>query len=90
MEILSNSEEYDIYNSDAMKNYIEFKWFKVGRGHHAFGAVVHFVYIVYMAWYVNQIYIMASLQTMDNHIKFNAGSMVFAGAIFYPAVYETM
>ena len=57
MEILSNSEEYDIFNTDALKNYIEFKWNRVGRNHHAFGAVVHLVYLIYLAYYVNEIYI---------------------------------
>jgi len=62
MEILSNSEEYDIFNTDAIQNFIKFKWTKVGRNHHAFGAMIHLLYLLYLCFYVNDVYIRASYQ----------------------------
>ena len=89
MDILSNSEEYDIFATDAMQNYIEFKWMKVGRSHHAFGALLHIVYLVYLAWYVNRTYIRAGLQKAGGgYITHNEPALVFAAAIVYPVVYE--
>jgi hypothetical protein len=63
MEILADTEEFDIFNTDAMQNYIEFKWNRVGKNHHAFGALLHLGYLIYLCIYVNKIYIDASYQT---------------------------
>lgn len=34
MAILSESEELSIFRTDIVKDYIEFKWVKIGIGHH--------------------------------------------------------
>jgi hypothetical protein len=66
MEIISGSDEYDIFNSDAMQNYIEFKWIKVGKNHHSFGAMLHLVYLIYLCFYINDVYCNASYQGKKN------------------------
>ena len=89
MQILSESEEYDIFDTEAIQTYIKFKWDKVGRNHHAFGALVHLLYLIYLARYVNHVYIDAALQNGPGQPpKDNDESMYFLIGIAYPTLYE--
>ena len=45
-----------------MQNYIEFKWNNVGKNHHSFAAVIHLIYLVYLCYYIDDVYINASYQ----------------------------
>jgi len=90
MEIMSESEEYDIFNTEAIKDFIDFKWAKIGRNHHTTGGIVHLIYILYLAFYVNHVYIDAAIQKdpNDKAPKGNPASYIFAVSIIYPAGYE--
>lgn len=91
MDIISTSEEYDIFNTDAIKNLIDFKWSRTGRIHHALGAIVHLIYISYLMYYVNHVYNNAAVQKKDPADSIypdNPASYIFAVAIAYPAGYE--
>jgi hypothetical protein len=92
MEILSETEEYDIFNTDAMQNYIEFKWNRVGRNHHAFGAMLHVIYLGYLCYYINDVYIKAGFQGRFDKDPFarNYESLLFILAVLYPLCYESM
>lgn len=92
MEILAESDEFDMFTTDAMQNYIDFKWTKVGRNHHAFGAMLHLIYLIYLCYYVNDIYINASYQNkleIETYAE-NTKSLVFIIAVLYPFVYESV
>jgi hypothetical protein len=92
MEILSNSQEYDIFNTDAIQNLIKFKWRNVGRNHHAFGALMHLLYLLYLCFYVNNVYITASYQNKLDVDKnaLNTESLIFIIGVLYPFSYEFM
>ena len=92
MEIISATEEFDIFNTDALQNYIEFKWNRVGKNHHAFGAMLHLVYLVYLCIYINNIYIEAGFQGKKNKdaAAKNSESLIFIIAVLYPLAYESL
>ena len=92
MYLLSTSEEFDIWNTNAMQNYIEFKWNKVGRNHHAFAAILHLCYLIYMCYYVNDVYINASYQERlaINKDAINTQATLFIVFAIYPTCYETL
>ena len=92
MQILSESTEYNIFQTDAMQNYIDFKWSKVGRNHHAFGAMQHFLYLIYLSYYINDIYIDASFQKKKDRDPEaqNLQSIFFILFVLYPFGYENL
>ena len=92
MELLSKTEEYSIFNTDAMQYYIDFKWEKVGKNHHAFGAILHYVYLLYFCMYVNDVYIDANYQFIKekDESALNSESLVFIVGVLYPLGYEVM
>ena len=93
MKSFSESLEYDIFTTDAMKNYIEFEWKKQGWGHHALGSLFHIYHIVYIGWYINMVYINAELQSKKekgNIIERHLPQFFLPLAIVYPTFYETL
>ena len=90
MEIMSETEEYDIFNTEAIKDFIDFKWAKTGKQHHSLGGIIHLIYILYLMFYVNHVYNNASVQKDPGDIapKSNPASYIFAIAIAYPSGYE--
>jgi len=57
IKIISESEEFNIFKADSMKNFIEYKWNAIGRNHHLYGVANHILHIVSLAWYTNNVYI---------------------------------
>jgi hypothetical protein len=56
IDYISNCSELQIFNEDAIMNYIDYKWEKVGRRVHLFGCANHFVYLIILAYYVDFVY----------------------------------
>jgi hypothetical protein len=95
MAILSDSEELSIFRTDIIKDYIEFKWHKIGISHHTRGFLTHFAFLIFLIWYTNYIYIDATLQeAFDvkdyNAVKLNPAAIAFPIMWLYPVIYESV
>jgi len=57
MELLSTSEELDIFGTTSLQKLIEFKWEAYALNHHMLGCFFHFFYLIILVIYINIIYI---------------------------------
>jgi hypothetical protein len=57
MEIISETDELDIFRTKVLHDLVEFKWNAYGKSVHYFGAFLHIGYIITFFIYVNQVYI---------------------------------
>ena len=81
MDLVSNSDELDIFHTDALLQVIDFKWNLYGRKHHLLGCFTHFFYVFSIINYVNQAYM--------KHGEPKLGLMISLGlGILYPALYD--
>jgi len=53
MTLCAETEEIEIFQTDALCQLIEFKWVCYGRGHHFFGCMMHLFYTAVFIVYVN-------------------------------------
>ena len=54
---LANTDEIDLFDSNTIQDFIEFKWNEVGQTHHLFGFGIHILYLIGLIWYTKHIYI---------------------------------
>ena len=52
MQLCGETEELEIFETDAMQQVIQFKWDKYGRNHHLLGCVMHLFYTFILIVYV--------------------------------------
>jgi len=65
MSVLSDSDEFELFNTEAVAQLIRFKWEVYGQRHHTIGAVVHLIQTLILTFYVNIIYINNMLCTPE-------------------------
>lgn len=53
MTLCAETEEIEIFQTDALCQLIEFKWVSYGRAHHFFGCMMHLFYTAVFIVYVN-------------------------------------
>ena len=97
VKIISESEEFNIFKAESMKNFIEYKWREIGRGHHLYGVVNHVLYIVALTWYTNNVYIQAGFIKYDTYGGYigirlldndNYLAYLFMVCMIYPVTYS--
>ena len=87
----TDTSELDMFQSQALKDIIEFKWAQYGFKFHLLGATIHMFQISILIFYVNFIYIQASLE-FDENGKIKGGNpyaVILLGGIIYPFCYES-
>ena len=57
VKIISESEEFNIFKSESMKNFIEYKWGAIGLTHHLYNVVNHVCFLIALGWYITKVYI---------------------------------
>jgi hypothetical protein len=57
MELCADTEELEIFETDAIKDIIDFKWRVYGRSHHFLGMTMHMLYSLMINIYVSEAYI---------------------------------
>lgn len=97
VKIISESDEFNIFKTESMKNFIEYKWREIGFGHHLWGAIIHVIFLVFIAVYTNTVYINADFQAYEKeytkegfNFKKNENwmALVFVVMMIYPTVYS--
>jgi hypothetical protein len=57
MEIISDSDELEMFNCKSIQDLIEFKWNKYAKYIHYTGSFFHVSYVIVFFIYVNEVYI---------------------------------
>ena len=52
MQVLANSEEVEIFNTDLVKDVIDYKWYTYAIKIHALAAIVHASYVLVLIFYI--------------------------------------
>jgi|TARA_B110001450_G_scaffold255281_1_gene282438 hypothetical protein len=91
LEECANSEELSIFETDTLKDLIEFKWNQYGYLFHLGGFLIHAVYVLMLFVYTDMVYINGSSKALaDDGFKTNFHSLliVLLALITYPLLYE--
>ena len=56
MALCSETEELEVFETDALKDIIDFKWRMYGRKHHFLGMAMHMLYTAMINIYVSEAY----------------------------------
>lgn len=81
MELCRNTEELQIFQTEAMRDIIDFKWKMYGRRHHFLGMAMHMFYTLMITIYVHEAY-MREPQHQSIY------TILLAIGIIYPAYYD--
>jgi len=57
MDAVSNSDELAIFNTDTIRDMIDYKWETFARRQHLFGGFVHMCYLVVLILYINHTFL---------------------------------
>ena len=52
MTICGDTEELEVFETDALQQVIQFKWDKYGKNHHLLGCIMHLFYTLIIIIYV--------------------------------------
>lgn len=81
MQLCGETEELEIFETEALQQVIQFKWDTYGRNHHLLGCIMHLFYTFILILYVKQSYIVES----EDQIIY---AILIAIGIVYPALYD--
>ena len=81
MQLCSDTEELEIFETECMQNIIEFKWTMYGRKHHYLGMAMHMFYTLMITIYVHEAY-------MNQPMHQQLYTVLLAVGILYPAFYD--
>jgi len=56
-EIIGNTDNLEIFETEAIKGIINFKWNKFGKQLHYTCAIIHFIYVIMFMVYVDSVYL---------------------------------
>ena len=82
MDECFRSEELELFNSEAIKDILYFKWKTFATKFHMIGCIMHFAYMFLLFNYIFQIYINFN----EHHM--NLMNVVLCAGLLYPCLYE--
>lgn len=96
---MCEGDEIEIFNTDCVKDVIEFKWGAYGFNFHLFGLIYHMAYMVILFLYTNIVYISPPEHIVDgkpvppyaanyDYSQINMYSYFLLAGVLYPALYE--
>ena len=84
MDLLSKSEDLDIFDTKVVSDLIKFSWQNYASHVHFFGAFIHLIYMISFFTYVGLIY-----QYRDFSARSHLLILMFV-CLLYPLIYETL
>ena len=84
MEIISETEEIELFNCKVVRDLIEFNWDSYAKHIHLFGAFIHCVYVFIHAFYIHQVYL-----DREYSYRFEFCTMMLV-CLIYPMVYDML
>lgn len=83
MELFSETDELEIFDTDTIQHIVEYKWTMYGRQHHILGMAMHMFYTLMIIVYVSKAYLHEIKHQQQMTI------VLFIG-VLYPAYYDMM
>jgi hypothetical protein len=94
LAICTDSNELAMFESETLKDLIEFKWNAFAWNWHLFGCVIHLAYIVILFLYTDLIYIQgtgaSTKEETGEDKEMNSYSIILLIGVIYPACYEAV
>ena len=93
LEDLAGSEDLSIFESETVKDLIEFKWNRFGFYFNLFGFLVHGFNVLMIFLYIDYVYINGSTDSLENerHVKIKQKYLkIIVALVGYPLFYETL
>lgn len=92
MDQCAATEERDIFESQSLKDIIDFKWNEYGMNLHRIGCIMHISQIVVLIFYVDFVYIRNQLpiDPATGEYKENTLALVLLAGLIYPTIYESI
>jgi hypothetical protein len=84
LELLAESDELAVFETESVKQLINFKWEKQAYRFHLFSFVMHMAYILNFMFYVYQAYILGH----EDSLKPNCYALL--ANLVYPVIYEAI
>lgn len=84
MSLCESTDELDIFETDCLKELIDFKWVTYSQKWHILGCIMHFLYMFTIVLFVQHVYIEMDLE--EKHYY----DTILAAGILYPLTYDTM
>ena len=90
MEALCNSEELDIFASEAVMSMIDYKWFTYGYNSHFYGCICHILYITVLVMFISNTYLFKKEDFPKDKVHTAAPEyMIIMGLLLvYPLLYD--
>lgn len=79
MDLIGATEELEIFDSETLQQYIEYKWLTYGQAHFIFGCCMHCLYVLMLIVYINLTYLYDEASVP--HTEY---TLVLSLALFYP------
>jgi hypothetical protein len=89
-ETCTNSNELNMFKSQALQDVIDFKWNEFGFNFHLVGSMIHMVQMSILIFYINYVYITGSLEVDEagKIVGSNPSAIVLLTGIIYPMCYS--
>lgn len=84
MKLCCESDELEIFDSENFIQLIEYKWEQFGRNLHLRGCCLHFMYVIILMVYVDEIYIHNKSENMQMY------SIILIFGVIYPTWYDSL
>ena len=84
MQILEDTDEFEVFNTEPILELIEFKWNNYSKSFHCIGCFMHFMYVGTIAVFTYFVYILNDREYQYQYV------IVLAFGIFYPLCYDTI
>ena len=93
LEDLAGSEDLSIFESESVKDLIEFKWNRFGFYFNLFGFLVHGFNVAMIFLYIDYVYINGSTDSLEieSHVETKQKYLkIICALVSYPLFYETV
>lgn len=90
MNMCSDSDEIEMFQSEYLQDLIDFKWNAFASGFHKIGMFIHITYLVAIFIYVTDEYIYRKDEALEFDNLRLVLSIVILCTVVYPLVYESL
>ena len=84
MDVLSNTEELEVFATKVVVDVIDFSWDSFGKHLHYLGACLHLTYVILFWNYVNEVFLHRDYENRLALLR------VLGLCLLYPMVYELL
>jgi len=85
IQAIANSEELELFKTDAVKDLVNYKWGAFASSVHWFGWLIHMLYIISLQMYITKIYLADDIESVTSTPVW---LYVIGFCLLYPAFYD--